>query len=604
MKPKADVSFAGAVSFWLLSAFFAVGFTTLAVRLKEIQVDGAANFRKEMQTQSFRRVKTAGVRGRIFDRNGAPLADNRLSLNIVVNPEAYRARKRGEKTEDLLMAAIAAAAKVVGRAPAVTEKSVGRHLRVELARPLTVWRDVTDAELARFSERNREFPGFDCVAEEERVYPEGASSVHLVGRVGREFIPDAPGEARANYSEKDLCGREGLEYQYDDYLRGMPGEDRVLVDARGYATSRETLIEPRDGFDLALTIDAGLQREAARLFGGLKGACVALDPRDGSVRALVSAPAYDPNECVPVFRREVYERLLKEPGKPLLNRATAGTYAPGSIFKPITALAALASGLNPADTYECIGWYELGGMKIRCSRTWGHGGENLAHALRDSCNPYFCHAGIMAGTNMISSVCREFGLGRRTGIDFPTDAAGLIPDAAAKAKRTADPAAAGWRLGDLAQMSIGQGLLLTTPIQMARMVAALGSGSLATPRLNSSIPASVRPLKISPRSLAAVREGMRQVVDGGTGRLAGEGVDANVIGKTGTAQVGLGPTKRKNVWFVAYATPTATSRTREPLAVALVVENGDSGGGTAAPMVAELLKAFYNSPPAEGNEPT
>ena len=594
MKREPDVPVTGSVSFWLLAAFFAAGFATLAVRLKEIQVDNAAQYLREMQSQSFRVVRTAGSRGRILDRNGAPLAENSLSINLVVSPEAYRARKRGESTEAMLSDAIASVEKVVGRPPDVSERAVRRHLRVELARPLVVWRDVTEEELARFSEHSREFPGFDCVAEENRVYPEGAACVHLVGRVGRESIPDAPGGTRANYSDKDLCGREGIEYQYDEYLRGMPGEDRVLVDARGFATARETLVEPRDGFDLTLTVDAALQRKATRLLDGLRGACVAIDPRDGSIRAMVSAPGYDPGVCVPVLNAETYAKLAGDPSKPMLNRATAGTYAPGSTFKPMTALAALAAGIGPADEYECVGFYELGGMKIRCSRTWGHGDENLARALRDSCNPYFCHAGVAAGTNLLLSVCREFGLGMRTGIDFPTDAAGLVPDAAAKAKRVADPAASRWRLGDLAQMSIGQGLLLVTPLQMARVAAALGSGSVARPRLNAALPPSVKSLDIPRWRLDAVREGMRLVVAGGTGRLAGEGVDANVIGKTGTAQVGLGPTKRKNVWFIAYATPTAASRMREPLAVALVVENGESGGGTAAPLVASLLRAFYN----------
>jgi len=589
MKTEAPIS--AIVSFWLLTALFTVGFAALAVRLKEEQVDLAAEHLRDMDSQSFRLVQTTGLRGRIFDRRGVPLAVNRLSRSIVVNPEAYRAVKKGDTTEALLMAAVSELVPVVGRAPSVGEAGIRRHLRQALARPLVVWRDVSDEELARFSERSLDFPGFDCVADAERLYPQGRVAAHLIGRVGRDRFPTASGDEKMNFVDKELCGREGIELQYDDYLRGMPGRERLLVDARGFASSRSVVVEPRNGFDLTLTLDLRLQRAAESQLRGWKGACVALDPRDGAVRVLASSPTFDPNDCVPIFRTEVYERYAKDPEKPLLNRATAGTYAPGSTYKPITALAGLRTGHSAAEAYECIGAYEIGEMRIRCTRTWGHGELDLAHALRESCNPYFCALGVSAGTNAMVSVSRMFGLGSRTGIDFPTDAAGVVPDAAWKASHSADPK---WRLGDLAQMSIGQGQLLVTPLQMARVVAALGTGALAVPHLNAALSPSLTPLPVPADHLAAVRRGMRLVVDGGTGKLAGEGVDARVIGKTGTAQVGMGANLRKNTWFIAYAEPTATSRTQEPLALAMVVENGESGGGTTAPMVAAVLRSFYN----------
>ncbi len=589
---KREPSLNGIVSFALLTLVFSAGFTVLAVRLRVEQVDKAAQHRSEMETQSFRRVQTAGLRGGIFDRWGTPLAVNRLSLCITVDPGAYRGgRKQGETVESRIMAALEGMAAIVGRPPAAGVEAVRRHLRVELARPLVAWRDVTEEELARFSENARDYPGFDCNADAERSYPQGTLAAHVIGRVGRDRLPPVSGGERMNFVEKELRGREGLEMQYDDYLRGMAGEERVFVDARGFATSRETVIEPRHGFDLRLTLDAGLQRVAERELAGLRGACAAIDPRDGAVRILASAPAFDPNECVPVLRSEVYRRLADDPAQPMLCRATAGTYAPGSTFKPITALAGLAAGHSAAEVYECTGAYELGGMKIRCARTWGHGGMDMAHALRESCNPYFCALGMSAGSNAVIRTARAFGLGQRTGIDFPTDAAGVVPDAAWKAEHFADPK---WRPGDLAQMSMGQGQLLATPLQMARVAAALGSGWLVVPHLNEALPAERRPLAVPASHLREVRRGMRMVVDGGTGHRAGDGVDAYVIGKTGTAQVGYGANRRKNTWFIAYATPTAESRSDEPIALAMVIEDGESGGGTTAPKVAEILKAMYN----------
>lgn len=585
-------SMSGLAAFGAVSALFVVGFTVLAVRLKEEQIDNAAEHRRDMQSQSFRRVQTSGLRGRIFDRHGVPLADNRLSLDISVNPVAYRNHAKGTTTEERLAGAISALSEIIGRKASIGETTLRRHLRQELARPLVVWRDVTNAELARFAECADEFPGFECTASCERVYPQGRHAAHLVGRVGRDRLP-ATGGATPNFVDRDMCGREGLELQYDGYLRGMPGEERILVDARGFAVSHETLVAPHDGPDLTLTIDMELQKAAEAELDGRRGALVALDPRDGAVRVLASAPSFDPNEFVPVLTQEVYVRHRDDPDRPLLNRATAGTYAPGSTFKPLTALAGLRTGHGPDEVRECNGAYDLGGMKIRCARTWGHGPLDLAHALRESCNPYFCGLGVAAGTNALVSVARTFGLGARTGIDFPTDAAGVVPTAEWKAAHfTGDDMR--WRTGDLAQMSIGQGQLLVTPLQMARVAAALGTGILFLPRLNAALPPEGAPVDAKAWCLDAVRRGMRMVVDGGTGRRAGEGVDAYVIGKTGTAQVGPRGRIRKNTWFIAYATPVAASRVQEPLAMAVVVEDGESGGGTAAPIVASVLRSFYN----------
>ncbi len=588
---KSDTTAVTLTSLVLLTLAFVSGFALLAVRLKAEQVDRAADHRSEMASQSFRRVQTAGLRGRIFDRNGVPLADNQLSLCLEMTPETFRSRGRSETTADNIQEALASLSAVIGRPPTVDSRDVARHLKYELARPLVVWRNLTEEELARFSERARAHPGFTCVAEAERTYPQGTLAAHLLGFVGRDRVRAVTGDLRVNYAEKEPFGREGLERQYDDYLRGMPGEDRVIVDARGYATARETLVAPCNGCDLTLTIDVDLQRAAEAQLEGCKGAFVAIDPRDGSVRACASAPTFNPNDCVPVLRKEVYDALAKDEGKPMLSRATAGTYAPGSTFKPVTALAALGVGWSAGTEYECDGAFRMGEMRIRCSGPWGgHGPLNLADALKKSCNPYFCHIGMRAGTNAVCSAARELGLGSRTGIDFPTDACGVVPDGAWKMLRLNER----WYPGDLAQMSIGQGQLLVTPMQMARVAAALGTGRIVTPRLNAAVPVVSERLPFPESHLAAVREGMRRVTDDGTGRRAAEGVSARVIGKTGTAEVGRGERRRKNTWFIAYVTPTADSLHQEPLAVAMVIENGDTGGGTTAPKVGEVLKAFYN----------
>lgn len=587
---KNSYSFSALVSFSLLCSVFALGFLVLLFRLKEEQVDKAAVYRRQMQQQSFRRAQTVGLRGRILDRNGVALASNRAVVDIVVNPESFRSRRRGETTAGNLITAIERLGAKIGRKSPVDDKAVKRHLSQSLAQPLKVWRDVSEKELALFCESEEEFPGFECAVSSERCYPYGMLAAHVLGRTGRDRQPVDVGDGKMNFVDKELCGRDGIELQYDSFLRGMPGEDRLYVDARGYATSRFTAVEARNGFDLRLTLDASLQNVAERQFAGCKGAFVALDPRDGSVRAMVSAPSFDPRLCVPVFPEKLYVKYRDDPAKPLLNRAVAGQYAPGSTFKPLTALAAMSAGIKPSFELECIGYYEVAGMRIRCARTWGHGEIDLPHALKESCNPYFCALGVKAGTNAIISICREFGLGQKTGIDFPVESKGIVPDASVKERLSPGVR---WYSGDVAQTSIGQGLLLVSPLQMALVASAIGTGNMPTPRLSELGEVSVRKLNVPKNHLDSVREGMRMVVDGGTGRRAGKDVEAYVIGKTGTAEVGSRENRRKNTWFIAYCEPTEKSRIKESLALAIVVEDGESGGGTAAPKVCEILKSYY-----------
>ncbi len=569
----------------LLTALgFLVGLLVLVVRLKTVQIDSVADSIGEAEKQSIRLVQTDGVRGRILDRHGVVLAGNRPSVSIALNAAHFK-KKTTAATADAIRAATEAAAKVVGLPVDLSERMLERHLHQALARPLVVWRDIDDEALARFSEHQFDLPGFVCLESEERVYPQGRLAAHLLGYVGRDQTQGSAGDTAFRYRDLEMRGRAGIEHYYDSFLRGMPGEVKLRVDARGFVDEEKTVVPSRRGPDLRLALDASIQAAAEAELKGLKGACVVLDPRTGEVLAFASAPGYDPNDLVPVFPKELYDRLTTDPDKPLLNRASGGSYAPGSTFKPVTALAALGAGISAADLYECIGYYMCGKMRIRCVRTWGHGEMNLRSALRDSCNAYFCHGGMIAGTNAIMSAAKAFCLGSKTGIDFGVDVAGVVPDATWKTDHYGER----WYPGDLAQMSIGQGMLLASPLQMARVAGALATGYLVTPRLKADLPVERHLLPFSESHLKSVRLGMRAVVDGGTGRRAGEGVDAWVIGKTGTAEIGKGATRRKNTWFIGYAeSPEAC------VAIAMIVENGESGGGTTAPKAGAVLRRIFN----------
>jgi len=592
------------VSCLVVAIGFLVGLGILAVRLKDVQVNDAADYNYASSRQSVRRVQTSGCRGRIVDRCGRVLAENRRSLSIVCNPTCFQ-RKTWSSTVDEIVRAVAAASAVVGRASPLTARDVRRHVDQSLALPLVVWRDVGERELARFCEHEAECPGFSVKETEERVYPQGRLASHLLGYVGRDRGEAQAGDEKFNFFSLEMRGRSGVEVFYDSFLRGVSGESKVLVDARGFAIREWTVVEPKAGPDLVLSLDLDVQRAVERELRGEKGACVVLDPRNGDVLALASAPDFNPNDFVPVLPHELYASYAESPLKPLLNRAAGGAYAPGSIFKPVTAMAGLSVGHSPGATYDCSGVFTLGAMHLHCARRWGHGPLDMRDALKESCNAYFCHLGTSVGTNALIRTARAFGLGAKTGIDFGIDMAGAVPDGAWKLKQYGEQ----WYPGDLAQMSIGQGMLLVSPLQMARLAGALGTGGLVTPHVKLGVPVERRALPFPPGDLAVVREGMRRVVDGGTGRRGGENVDALVIGKTGTAEVGRGENRRKNTWFIAYARGVAAADRRRPaprplteVAVALIVENGLSGGGTAAPRVRNVLAQVFGEKTSETAE--
>lgn len=581
---RRDDSIVSDVSCWATAVLIVLGLFVLGLRLWHIQIQDAAQYNYAHTRQSVRRVQVAGSRGRILDRRGVVLADNRRVNSLMCLAEVFQARTR-TGTVHRIQSAIENLAQAVGLPSSpLSALEISNHLVRSSALPLAVWRDVDFRAVARFSEQERNFPGFDLQEAEERVYPHGSLAAHVLGYVGRGHGTVVAGDERFNYQDFELFGREGLERYYNDFLRGGAGERKILVDALGFATRSWTVVEPQRGPDLQLTLDCRIQRSVEGQLEGVRGACVVMDPRTGEVLALASSPSYDLSDFVPFVRPASFRRYSEDPGLPFLNRATGGCYAPGSTFKPVTALAALGLGYPADATYECTGVFSLPGMNLRCTRRWGHGSLDLRYALRESCNPFFCNLGLEAGTNALVAAARALGLGRRTGLDAQVDASGIVPDEHVCQVRNHRP----WYPGDLAQMSIGQGLLTVTPLQMACLIGGIGTGFLAKPHFKAGLPVARRPLPFPAQDLNVVREGLRLVVDGGTGRRGGEGVAVAVAGKTGTAEVDVRGQRCKNAWFVAYAPfehPT--------VAVAMVVENGESGGLTAAPRVAKVLKTVF-----------
>ena len=572
-----------------LLALFTLGTAVLARSLYRVQVDDVALFRNRQEKQSSRRISIPGRRGRILDRTGGVLADSRASHGIVCHPEGFQRNGSWSNTVDAIDADVSRLAAVLRLPRTVTRERIARHLHDASALPLTVWQDIDEAALARFSERALDFPGFSEVLRAERIYPRGRLAAHILGYTGRSRPEIDAGDAVVHYYEElEVKGRSGVEGYYDSFLAGAAGERRVRVDARGFRKDVGTVErEPEHGPDLRLTIDPGIQQALEDALAGVAGAGVVLDPRDGAVLAMASAPTFNPDEW-----RLRHRELLNDPSRPLFNRAISGLYPPGSIFKPITAVAGLqrrasdpAFAWTPDATYDCPGVFVLGDMRLHCWDRYGHGPIPLRTAIERSCNAYFCNLGHLLGTNSLFRTARAFGLGSRTGIDLYGEAAGAI---------AGEP----WYAGHTCQTAIGQGLLQVTPLQMAVVCAAFANGGrMFTPHLHlrdGVRPVPARTLDCRAEDLAIVRGGMRDVVETGTGRRIrtryGEDRERFNLkvacgGKTGTAERGRG---RKDTWIIAFAPFEAPT-----IAMAMVVENGESGGKTTAPRAHRVLAYIF-----------
>ena len=570
---------------------FTLGTSVLTTALYRVQVNDVAQFRESLENQATRRISIPGRRGRILDRNGRVLADSRPCHDIVCHLENFKRAGGWSNTVNAVDAELTHLSAVLRLPRTISIDRIARHLRETSALPLTVWRDIDDTALARFSERASDFPGFSDVLRAERIYPCGGIAAHVVGYTGRGRPDAQTGDTVVHYYEElEVKGRSGVEGFYDGFLSGAAGERRVRVDARGFRKDSGIVErEPEHGPDLQLTIDSDLQRVLEESLAGIVGAGVILDPRDGAVLALASSPAFNPDEW-----RLHHAEMLKDPARPLYNRAVSGLYPPGSIFKPITSLAALRRATmdssfawTPDDTYDCPGVFVMGDMRLHCWDRYGHGPIVLRKAIEQSCNAYFCNLGYLVGTNALFSTAHAFGLGSQTGIDLGGEAAGTV---------SGEP----WYAGHTCQTAIGQGFLQVTPLQMAVVCATLANGgNVFTPYLhlrgaNDAQPQPARKLDCRPDDLEIVRAGMRDVVESGTGRRIrtryGENrtrfrLCTSCAGKTGTAERGRG---RKDTWIIAFApyeNPT--------VAMAMVVEHGESGGKTTAPLAHQVLAYIF-----------
>lgn len=566
--------------------------------LFSLQVSRGQEFEDSLHRQSLRRVRLPAPRGRILDRNRMPLADNQPCYCLAFFLEDIRKPGKWTNTVVEVQRRMKELTALMGRKPVISEADIWTHIKRRLPLPLVAWRSLDPAALARLAEAPVDMTGVDVYVEPNRAYPQNELASHLIGYVGKADLND---DALTGYQYylPEMEGKMGLELKFDAEMKGEAGGRMVRIDASGYKHAEQMEQDPRPGSTVMLALDSRIQALAESAIRDVPGAVVVLDPNNGDVLAVASSPAFNPSQFVPIVPKALYEQLNTDPEKPLLNKAVAEVYAPGSIFKPVTALAALNSGAVSAGTVvDCPGYYMIGNRPMKCWNPNGHGRVDLRRAIEQSCNVYFATIGVKCGNEAISDMATQFGLGERSGIELDREARGLVPTAAWKQKAWHDP----WRVGDTCNFSIGQGALSVTPLQMAVMVAALANGgTVYHPRLVlglqdwqgqalTNYPVMVvRQIAFKPGVMEAVRQGMRDVVmaptgTGGRARIPG----VEMAGKTGTAEYGEKEDRKKHGWMIVFA-PYDKPR----YAVAMVVDDAVSGGLTVGPRLHALMLGIF-----------
>ncbi len=565
------------------SALFVVVLAALALlslRLAELQLFDGAHWRRMAENNRLRRLPVEAPRGRIYDRAGNLLADNLPAFRLLLYPDEARALDR----------TVLFLRRTVGLELTELPKRLARG--TQWLAPVVVAEGLSWRQVAVVRAHQSDYPELSVVSGVQRVYPDGPLTAHAVGYL--RLASQEEMVAHPELGPDTLVGATGVEALVNHVLAGRDGERRLVVSAAGQQLSLLGEAPPQAGTDVTLTLDLALQRVAARALGDHAGAVVALDPRTGAVRVLYSAPSFDPDLFTGRLTRSEWTELRDDPGHPLQDRCVQGLYPPGSTIKPFFALAGLSSGaVSPAFTVNCHGGVTLFGSYFRCWVRSGHGLVRFRRSLEVSCDTFYYMLGQRLGIDTMAEWLGRFGFGSVTGLGFAGERSGLVGTPAWSERVRGEP----WYPGTTVSYSIGQGPLLTTPLQLARGFALIANGGrLVQPylveRQDASSPSRV---EIDPAALALVREGLALVVHGSEGtarRLA----PLPVAGKTGTAQVAalregvkvqdLEERLRHHALFVGWGPLEDPS-----LVVAVVVEHGGSGGGVAAPVAESVLRA-------------
>ncbi|MBI4309417.1 MAG: penicillin-binding protein 2 [Candidatus Omnitrophica bacterium] len=551
--------------------FLSLGFVVAA--LVYMQIIRGGYYHAQSVNNRIRIVPIDAPRGRILDRNGVVLADNRPSYHVAVIPQDM-------EDPNALFGFIG---RVLNKDPRVLAAVFTRR-KLTPFDPVIVAQDVDRAALITVEENRFQYPGLVIEQGFERFYPFHEAGSHAVGYVGKIDPTAADVLQGYGYTPSSLVGKNGVEQFYESELQGAPGGRQIEVNNRGREVRLLGTKAPGRGRDITISLDQRLQSMAAELLGERRGSVVMMDLSNGEVLALVSSPAFDPNVFTDRSRRGRIDAYMQNAQAPLFNRAITGQYPPGSVFKVPLALAAVErKAVTPGTAFDCPGYYMLGKARFGCAHV--HGPEDLIQAIAHSCNVYFFHAGQMVTAPIMGAYARVFGLDHPTGIDLPFEAKGNLVLPGHKK--------GGWFTGNTLNLAIGQGDTLATPLQLTVMIAAVANdGIILRPRVLKAFDGKpVRAPDLSRRPIIRLRDatwrvvqnGLRRTVDDpeGTARGLSDLKGLAIAGKTGTAQAGK---EGDHAWFAGYVRSPKNN-----LAFCVLLEHG--GPSSNAVLLARDLLA-------------
>ncbi len=592
----------------ILVLSFVVGiiFLFLIIRLWHLQILNADDYHAMSESNRLRFVPVAASRGAIMDRTGTVLVSNRPSFSLAVIPQEV-------KDKEALLTLLS---DLLGLDRVEMADRWGKNMGRAKYYPIVLASNITRDQVEIVEENRLRLPGIEIEMKPVREYTSNQLAAHLLGYIGEVSEKELNLKGFEEYNPGDYIGKNGIERALENELHGSDGGRQLEVDARGRVLRTVSESYPTVGNSVVLTIDATIQKQAERAFGDQAGAAVAMDVTNGEILAFVSNPGFDPSLFSGKLPTEVWQGYLDDKRHPLENKALSGQYPPGSTFKMITALAGLQNNIvNESTSVNCSGSYDLGTSTFKCWNKKGHGATNLRKSIRESCDVFYYQMGEKLGVDKIAAAAQAFKLGAPLGVELQNEKSGLIPTSEWKLKRFGKR----WFHGETLPVSIGQGAVLLTPIQLASMIATIANeGTIYRPHLVKRIvDADGKMLKetktevigtafFSKESFRLVKQGLLDVVNapGGTGAMA-RLYDVKVAGKTGTSQVvKLSDSKKSTTYqyrdhalFVAFA-----PFDKPEIAVAVVVEHGEHGGSAAAPIAGRILRAYFDSKKPIHNE--
>jgi len=590
-----------------IKAFVGAAFFLIFIYLWYLQVFKGSEFYRLSENNRIRIRENPADRGILLDRKKRVLAHNRPSFEVYLVPEDLRANPEVLVKVGELLNMPQDEMKI---------KFQGKKSRLPF-KPIKIKSDIDWDELALLETNRVHLPGLIVDVRPKRTYNYGHLASHLIGYLGEVDKNELKQSREAIYRMGALVGKYGIESRWEVDLRGVDGGRQVEVDSLGREIKPLRSVEPFPGNNLILTIDFNLQKVAEDAFQENNGALIAMDPKTGRILAMVSKPSFDPAIFARNISHEDWNSLVTNPHHPLQNKGIQGQYPPGSVFKIITAIAGLESGaITPQTQMTCTGFYPYGNRDFRCWKEGGHGTISLHRAIVESCDIYFYQVGLKVGVDRIAHYAQEFGLGKTTGISLPHEKPGIVPSTSWKKKRLGVP----WYSGETLSLSVGQGYLNATPLQLAMLISAVANGGkLYLPQVVERVeniygnvlkeypPLEMGRAAISENTLRIVQEALMGAVNEphGTGWACAL-KEFKVAGKTGTAQVVKMPENfkkgdmermplkfRDHAWFVAYA-PFEDPQ----ISVAALVEHGGFGATAALPIAKKVIEKYLSLQPS------